>query len=236
MTAHTDAEVFARRESVTTGVDEAIAATVRWFADRQRPDGHWVGELEGDTILESEYVLLMAFLGREGEPVCVKACKYLRDLQLPDGGWAIYPGGPPEVSASVKAYFALKLVGVPDDRARHGPRSRSSAETRRRAGVQQFHTFLFRLARPDSVCGLPLCPARTGARAVVVEFQSRRDVVVDAHDHRAAHDHVGVQAGAEICLPNAASANSFATTCRAIRADGPRIPLPGATSSTASTT
>jgi squalene-hopene/tetraprenyl-beta-curcumene cyclase len=96
-------------------VGPALAATARWLLDRQEDDGHWVGELEGDTILESEYVLLMAFLGREGEPVCVKACRYLRDLQLPGGGWAIYPGGPPDLSASVKAYFALKLVGVPPD-------------------------------------------------------------------------------------------------------------------------
>ena len=90
-------------------------ATNQWLLERQRPDGHWVGELEGDTILESEYVLLMAFLGREAEPVCVKACRYIRDLQLPGGGWSIYPGGPFEISASVKAYFALKLVGVPTD-------------------------------------------------------------------------------------------------------------------------
>ena len=97
------------------GVRSARDATSRWLLDRQKADGHWVGELEGDTILESEYVLLMAFLGREGEAVCVKACRYVRDLQLPDGGWSIYPGGPTELSASVKAYFALKLVGVPVD-------------------------------------------------------------------------------------------------------------------------
>ena len=47
------------------------------------------------------------------------ACaRYIQDHQLPEGGWAIYPGGPAEVSASVKAYFALKLVGYsPDDPA-----------------------------------------------------------------------------------------------------------------------
>jgi squalene-hopene/tetraprenyl-beta-curcumene cyclase len=96
-------------------VGSAVDATSRWLIERQSPDGHWVGELEGDTILESEYVLLMAFLGRESEPVCVQACRYMLDLQLPGGGWAIYPGGPAEVSASVKAYFAMKLVGVPPD-------------------------------------------------------------------------------------------------------------------------
>ena len=94
-------------------VKAALASTTRWLLDRQQPDGHWLGELEGNTILESEYVLLMAFLGRESEAACVKACRYLRDLQLPAGGWPIYPGGPAEVSASVKAYFALKVVGVP---------------------------------------------------------------------------------------------------------------------------
>ena len=81
-------------------------------------EGYWVGELEGDTILESEYILLMAFLGRESDPVCLRCARYIQDHQKSDGGWAIYPGGPTEISASVKAYFALKLVGIsPDDPA-----------------------------------------------------------------------------------------------------------------------
>jgi squalene-hopene/tetraprenyl-beta-curcumene cyclase len=56
-------------------------------------------------------MLTMHFLGRTGEPRIRKAAEYLRRQQLPSGGWAIYPGGPPEVSSSAKAYFALKLVG-----------------------------------------------------------------------------------------------------------------------------
>lgn len=97
------------------GLEATFGATSRWLVDRQHPEGFWVGELEGDTILESEYVLLMAFIGRSDEAVCVKACRYLLDHQLPEGGWAIYPGGPADLSASVKAYFALKIVGVPSD-------------------------------------------------------------------------------------------------------------------------
>lgn len=96
-------------------LDGSMSATSRWLFERQRPDGHWIGELEGDTILESEYVLLQAFLGRESEPVCAAACRYMLDRQMPEGGWAIYPGGPAEISASVKAYFALKLVGLSVD-------------------------------------------------------------------------------------------------------------------------
>jgi squalene-hopene/tetraprenyl-beta-curcumene cyclase len=104
-------------------VEAAAAAARRYLLSIQREDGHWCGELEGDTILESEYMLTMHFLGRTGEPRIRKAAEYLRRQQLASGGWAIYPGGPPEVSASAKAYFALKLVG--DDReAPHMARAR----------------------------------------------------------------------------------------------------------------
>src|SRR5437867_6479351 len=86
------------------------SARRRLLACQQR-DGHWVGELQGDTILESEYVLLMAFLDREDEPRVAKAANYLLQHQLPEGGWNNFPEGPVEVSVSVKAYFALKLTG-----------------------------------------------------------------------------------------------------------------------------
>jgi squalene-hopene/tetraprenyl-beta-curcumene cyclase len=79
--------------------------------DKQHADGHWVGELQGDTILESEYVLLMAFLGRENEDICCKAGNYILQQQMPEGGWSNYPDGPADLSVSVKAYFALKLTG-----------------------------------------------------------------------------------------------------------------------------
>ncbi len=94
-------------------VSAAIDGVRDWLLDQQEDAGYWVGELEGDTILESEYVLMMAFLGRHTEEVCVKACKYMLQQERADGGWAIYPGGPFDLGATVKAYFALKLVGVP---------------------------------------------------------------------------------------------------------------------------
>jgi squalene-hopene/tetraprenyl-beta-curcumene cyclase len=78
---------------------------------RQAADGHWVGELQGDTILESEYVLLLAFLGREHDPCVPKLARYILDQELPGGGWSNHPGGPPDLSVSVKAYFALKVAG-----------------------------------------------------------------------------------------------------------------------------
>jgi len=93
----------------------ALERTREWLLDRQDADGYWVAELEGDTILESEYILLMTFLGLESDDVCIRCARYIQDHQLPNGGWAIYPGGPTDVSASVKAYFALKLTGRSPD-------------------------------------------------------------------------------------------------------------------------
>jgi squalene-hopene/tetraprenyl-beta-curcumene cyclase len=90
---------------------EALSRTRDHLLSVQHDDGHWVGELEGDTILESEYILLLAYLGRERSEVARKAANYILKQQLPGGGWAIYAGGPLELSASVKAYFALKVVG-----------------------------------------------------------------------------------------------------------------------------
>jgi squalene-hopene/tetraprenyl-beta-curcumene cyclase len=93
-------------------LESALEAITAWLKGEQRADGHWCAELEGDTILESEYILLMAYLGRHRSSVCVKAAKYMLTLQNDEGGWAIYPGGPTELSATVKAYYALKLTGL----------------------------------------------------------------------------------------------------------------------------
>jgi len=92
-------------------VRQALASGREYLLSLQGDDGHWRGELEGDTILESEYILTMHFIGRTGEDRVRKAAKYLVERALPEGGWSTYPGGPPEVSASVKAYFVLKLLG-----------------------------------------------------------------------------------------------------------------------------
>ncbi|HZY89636.1 MAG TPA: prenyltransferase/squalene oxidase repeat-containing protein, partial [Gemmataceae bacterium] len=93
----------------------AVDGARRCLLGLQKADGHWCGELQGDTILESEHVLLMAFLGREEEEACRKAARYVLTQQTPDGGWSNYPGGPVDLSVSVKAYFALKLTGHDPD-------------------------------------------------------------------------------------------------------------------------
>ena len=117
--------VSTRANAPTTqnAADAAVDAARRYLLSIQQADGHWCGELEGDTILESEYLLTLHLLGRIGEERARKAAEYLRRRQLPEGGWAIYEGGPPDVSSSVKAYFALKLVGD-DPQAPHMSRAR----------------------------------------------------------------------------------------------------------------
>ncbi len=89
----------------------------------QQPEGHWVAELEGDSILQSETILLLAFFGRETSELARRAAERLVATQLPGGGWSMYPGGGVEISGSVKAYFALKLTGH-DPSAEHMQRAR----------------------------------------------------------------------------------------------------------------
>jgi len=90
---------------------ESIGLAAGWLLDRQADDGHWRGPLEGDTILESEYLLILAWAGRLDAATADAACRRILQQQLDCGGWSIHPGGPVDVSASVKAYLALKIAG-----------------------------------------------------------------------------------------------------------------------------
>ena len=103
----TEAAPFDHPEQLLKG----ITRSRDYLLSLQHEAGYWVGELEGDSILESEYILLLAFLGKQNSDEAVQAANYLMDTQMPAGGWNMYPEGPIEISASVKAYFALKLTG-----------------------------------------------------------------------------------------------------------------------------
>jgi squalene-hopene/tetraprenyl-beta-curcumene cyclase len=119
------------RATVPTGrLRAAIHYARRALLRLQRADGHWVGELQGDTILESEFVILLAFLGRENDDAVRRCANYILAHQQPDGGWSNYPGGPPDVSVSTKAYLALKIAGIDAD----DPRLRRAREVIRSLG------------------------------------------------------------------------------------------------------
>ena len=81
--------------------------SVEWFRGQQAVEGSWCGELEGDSILQSEYLLLLAWLGQTHTRTAQRCAAQLLRQQMPTGGWSMYPGGKLEISASVKAYFAL---------------------------------------------------------------------------------------------------------------------------------
>ena len=108
-------KVFSHHRHVAP-LRSAILRTRHWLLSEQQDDGYWVAELEGDSILQSETILLLAYLGREDSPLAQRAAQRLVETQQPDGGWSLYPGAGIEISASVKAYFALKLTGrAPSD-------------------------------------------------------------------------------------------------------------------------
>ncbi|MCE5323534.1 squalene--hopene cyclase [bacterium] len=96
----------------STALNSAVGKAIDYLIGTQHKDGCWVGELEGDTILESEYIILMRFLGRGDEVKLKKAAAYICEKQMECGGWSLFPGGPVDISSSVKAYFALKLTGA----------------------------------------------------------------------------------------------------------------------------
>jgi squalene-hopene/tetraprenyl-beta-curcumene cyclase len=105
-------------------LDAAITRAVDAILAAQRPDGHWVYELEADATIPAEYVLLVHYLGETPNlELEQKIARYLRRIQLPDGGWPLFTDGALDISASVKAYFALKMIGDAED-AEHMQRAR----------------------------------------------------------------------------------------------------------------
>ncbi len=133
-----------------------LRSTRDYLLGQQHPEGYWVGELEGDTILESEYILLLTWMRREQGEVARQCAEYIRRQQADHGGWALYPGGPLEISSSVKAYFALKLTGD-DPQAEHMVRARTAI--RDAGGVERVNSFTRYFLALLGVISYRQCPA-----------------------------------------------------------------------------
>src|SRR5499433_529149 len=120
-------------------IDRSIDAATAALLALQRPDGHWVFELEADATIPAEYVLLRHYLA---EPVDAaleaKIAVYLRRIQGEHGGWPLFRDGAFNISASVKAYFALKAIGDSID-APHMRRAREAI--RARGGASRSNVF-----------------------------------------------------------------------------------------------
>ena len=130
---------FGKLDDMRSRVAAASDAARKYLLSLQESEeGYWCGELEADTTLESDYILLHALLGTGNPERIAKAAVYVLRHQNEDGGWPIYHGGPSNLSASVKAYFGLKLAGY---RADHPALARARKKILELGGVREVNTF-----------------------------------------------------------------------------------------------
>ncbi len=134
-------------DALIAAAEQARSRAADYLLSLQHEQGYWHAELTADTTLESDYILLQLWLHppKDGKwdpptrPLVDKAVASILARQLPDGGFNIYPNGPTDVSATVKAYFALKLAGLaPGD-----PRlARARERILERGGIQAANSYV----------------------------------------------------------------------------------------------
>jgi len=118
---------------------EAVRRSAQHLLSLQAPEGYWVGELQADTTLESDYIFYLHVIRKSEPHRIVKLANYIRRHQLPDGGWNIYVGGPSELNATIKAYLALRLAG---DSASAPHMIRARQRTHALGGLERSHSFV----------------------------------------------------------------------------------------------
>lgn len=150
--AHAGARIDPQR------LQHAIEAARREALRIQHADGHWCHELEADCTIPAEYVLMLHHFGEREPKVEAGIGNYLRRQQGPEGGWPLYESGAMDVSCSVKAYFALKLIGDSPDSA-HMQRARQAILARGGAARSNVFTRIT-LAMYDDMPwrGVPVVP------------------------------------------------------------------------------
>jgi squalene-hopene/tetraprenyl-beta-curcumene cyclase len=125
-------------DDIASRVAAAIDAARKHIFSRQHEEGYWCGELEADTTLEADYMMLHAVLGTVDAERFQKAANYILQHQNEDGGWPTYAGGPSNISASVKSYFGLKLAGYKAD---HPALQLARKKILEMGGVTEVNTF-----------------------------------------------------------------------------------------------
>jgi len=140
-------------------LEASIASATRALLDCQRPDGHWVFELEADCTIPAEYILLRHYLGEPVDSALeAKIAVYLRRVQGAHGGWPLVHEGAFDMSASVKSYFALKMVGDSVD-APHMVRAREAIHARGGAiHSNVFTRFMLAMFEVTSWRSVPVLP------------------------------------------------------------------------------
>jgi len=145
-----------REQDWAARLEKTIERGANHLLSIQAEEGFWQGELEADTTLESDYIYYLYVLGKADPERIAKLANYIRRRQLADGGWSIYPGGPSELNATCKAYFALKLAGDSTE-ARHMVQAREIVH--RLGGLEHTNSYVrFYLALVGAV-GWELVPS-----------------------------------------------------------------------------
>jgi squalene-hopene/tetraprenyl-beta-curcumene cyclase len=136
--AHPAQMLFGKIDDMLERVSHAMETARDHLFSRQHEDGYWCGELEADTTLESDYIAIHTLLGTGNRSRMERAVPEIIRHQNEDGGWPIYKGGPSNISASVKAYFALKLMGMS---AEHPVLEKARTRILEMGGVTECNTF-----------------------------------------------------------------------------------------------
>src|SRR5690348_10065671 len=130
--------LFGKIDDMLGRVSAGIEKARDFLFSRQNDEGYWCGELEADTTLESDYIAIHTLLGTGNPSRMQRAVPEIIRHQNADGGWPIYKGGPSNISASVKAYFALKLMGMSAD---HPVLEKARTRILEMGGVTECNTF-----------------------------------------------------------------------------------------------
>ena len=163
-TGFEDVSLDAIESSIRAGQDHLLGLFERaeespYPEESKHPGGYWMGELEADTTLESDYIVFLSFLDRNRYAEKIqRLARTIIEEQLEDGSWNIYRGGPGEISATVKAYMALRLAGYRADepamvRAKHAALRLGGAE--RVNSYTKFYMALLGQIDWDDVPALP---------------------------------------------------------------------------------
>lgn len=129
---------FSENAPTRPGLETAIRRSQAYLLGQQKPEGYWIGELIVDSTLVSDMIAFHHWDQSVDPAWQRKAVHHILSQQLPDGGWNIYHGGPAEVNATVKAYLALKLAGLPVTDSRM---LRAREVARALGGVPRMNTF-----------------------------------------------------------------------------------------------
>ncbi len=118
--------------------DSALDKAVQWLLKTQHPDGWWTDELETNVTMTAEHVLLFRFLGISLDSIRDGASKHILHHQREDGSWALYYDGPADLSTTIEAYVALKVLGV---EASRDEMQRALATIRKLGGLADARVF-----------------------------------------------------------------------------------------------